>query len=457
MKNTFLLSLIFSLSTICLLAQESNLVIDKIVAKVGDEIILYSEIEDQYSYIKSQETDISVDKCEILSDLIAQALLTNQAKLDSVEVTDQQVDEQLEARLDRILQLMNNDVSQFENYYGKTVSEVRSDMRTSIKNQLLSEQMRNQVVSDIEATPSETKAFFNRIPKDSIPYYNAEVELNELVFKPRISEEEKNKAIDKLEEIKQRILDGEFSFEKAATLYSQDQGSARNGGDLGMMKRGNLVWEYESAAYNLDKNEISDVVESEFGYHIIRLVERRGNNIHTQHILMKPKLTDSDLKSSLEKLDSIKTLIVQDSLPFAQAVKTYGDENVQSYNNGGGMVNPQTGNSFFEIGDLEPDEYFAIDTIDAGEVAGPIEYTERDGTLMLKLIQLKTISEPHRASLSTDYAKIKQMADQEKQHDSFIEWINNKMKNTYLAVYPPYENCSTIDKWLEEKGTSQVD
>lgn len=447
MKLKYIFILSFLLGSTIIMGQKENLIVDKIVAKVGGEVVYLSDIEEQYAYMRSQQqTDI--DKCEILSNLIAQGLLTNQAKLDSIEVTDQQVNEQLDARLDRILQLMNNDMSQFESYYGKTVAEVREDMRTSIRNQILSDRMRSQVISDVEATPAETVAFFNKMHQDSIPYYNAEVQLNELVFDPIISEAEKNAAIDKLLEIKERVLSGELSFENAAKSYSEDPGTARRGGDLGMMKRGSLVWEFESTAYNLEKGEISEVIESEFGYHLIKLIERRGNNIHTQHILMKPKLTAEDLEHSMTKLDSIKQLILSDQLTFEQAVHNYGNKNVQSYNNGGGMLNPMSGDAFFEIGDLDPDVYFAIDTIQPGELAGPIEFRERDGTIMLHLIQLKTISQPHKASLSTDYAKIKDLATQKKQYDEFKNWIDETSKSTYLSIMSPFEECGSIRKWI---------
>ncbi len=453
LKQFYLLILL--LTSFTAIAQKENIVLDKIIAKVGNEVIFLSDIEEQYAYMRSQQMD-NIEKCDILANLIGQNLLVNQAKLDSIEVTEQQVSEQLDARLERILQLMNNDISQFENYYGKTVSEVREDMRSSIKNQILGDRMRMEVIADVEATPAETIEFFNSIHPDSLPYYNAEVQLNELVFDPIISEEEKKKATDKLLEIKTRIESGEITFEDAAKSFSEDPGTARRGGDLGMMRRGSLVREYEATAYNLDKGEISDIIESEFGYHIIKLIERRGNNIHTQHILMKPKLTAEDLAFSIKRLDSIKQMILSDSITFAEAVSLYGNENAQSYNNGGGMLNPMSGDSFFEIGELDPDIYFAIDTIDPGEIAGPIESKERDGSVTLKLIQLKTISQPHKASLKTDFAKIKEIATQQKQFEVFQEWIDEKSKSTYISVLPPFKDCASIHKWIYKQDASII-
>lgn len=448
MKLSYLIIVLCCCATIQLQAQAQALVIDKIVTKVGGEVILYSEVEEQYAYLNTQMMTEDVDRCEILKNMIAQKLLINQAKLDSIEVTDEIVNKQLDARINRILQLMNNDMERFEAYYGRTVEEIKSKMKDDIRDQLLGENMRRQITANVEATPKETVKFFHNIPTDSIPYYNSVVELNELVFKPIISEEEEQKSIDKLKDLRKRILEGEMTFSEAASLYSEDLASARNGGSLGMMERGTLVQEYEAAAYNLEKGQISEVVKTQYGYHLIKLIKRRGNNILTKHILIIPELTEADLQRSIEKLDTIKYLIESDSISFELAVRKYGDKNVRSYFNGGGMLNPQSGDSFFEVGQLDPDIYFAIDTIDVGEIAGPIKYRQRDGSIMLKLVQLESMTPPHKASLETDYARIKELASRNKEYEVYKDWIESHIKTTFIKIYPPFNTCSDLMEWV---------
>ncbi|MCB0588184.1 MAG: peptidylprolyl isomerase, partial [Phaeodactylibacter sp.] len=301
----------------CLAQRE---VIDKVVATIGGELVLLSEVEEQHALMEAQSGVLPEGaRCNIMDQLMASKLLINQAKLDSIEVSDEEVEAQLDARIERILGFMNNDVAQFEAYYGQTINEVKSQFREDLKNQILADRMRSQVMASVTVTPSEVKKFFSSIPADSLPYFNSEVEVGEIVYKPKVNPEERKKTIEKLESIRQRILDGE-DFADLASKYSDD-GSARGGGDLGWAKRGKYVPEFEAAAFKLEQNEISPVVESEFGFHIIQMLERRGNSIHVRHILIKPELTDEDLEKAEAHLDSVRQLLMADSLTFSQAVK----------------------------------------------------------------------------------------------------------------------------------------
>jgi peptidyl-prolyl cis-trans isomerase SurA len=271
-------------------------IVDKVVATVGGELVLLSEVEEQISLMEARNGILPEGaRCAVLDQLLANKLLVNQAKLDSIAVSEEEVEVQLNARVDRILEFMNGDLKQFEDYYGQSVSDVKEQFREDLKNQLLSERMRNQIMTNITVTPSEVKTFFAQIPQDSLPYFSSEVEIGEIVYKPKVNEEEKQKAIDTLESVRQRIIDGTASFEDMARGYSQD-GSARLGGDLGWAKRGKYVQEFEAAAYKLDKEEVSPVIETEFGYHIIKMQERRGNSIRVSHILVRPEKTEADFK-----------------------------------------------------------------------------------------------------------------------------------------------------------------
>lgn len=428
-------------------------IIDKIVATIGGEFVLLSEVEEQFSLMEAQQGVLPEDaRCSILDQVILSKLLLNQAKLDSIIVADAEVEDQLNARIDRILTYMNNDIQQFEEYYGQTIGEVKEQFREDLKNQILTERMRSEIINNVTVTPSEVRAFFNQIPKDSLPYFSSEVEVGEIVYKPKVNSEERQKSIDKLKSIREQIVNGEATFEELAARFGDD-GSARVGGDLGWSKRGNFVPAFEAAAYKLDKDEISPVVETEFGFHIIQMLERRGNSIHVRHILVKPEITDNDLTLARNFLDSIRTLVVDDSLNFSLAVKRFSHDEVQSYNNDGRMVNPATGNTFFEVGDLDADIYFTIDTMEVGELSAPFEFTGPTGETFYRIVQLQSRTKPHLANLQQDYSKIQKAAIEAKKNEYVNEWVLEKAEATYIDIDALYKGCPVIQKWERSRDT----
>lgn len=441
--------------TVCLIgifigqACAQRQVIDKVVATIGGEFILLSEVEEQHSMMEAQQGVLPDDaRCSILDGAILSKLLLNQAKLDSIIVADEEVEDQLNARIDRILTYMNNDVQQFEDYYGQSIGEVKEQFREDLKNQILTERMRSEIINNVTVTPSEVKDFFNQIPQDSLPYFSSEVEVGEIVYKPKVNGDERAKAIEKLENIREQIINGEATFEEMAARFGDD-GSARVGGDLGWSKRGNFVPEFEAAAYKLEKDEISEVIETQFGFHIIQMLERRGNSIHVRHILVKPDITDADLEKARIYLDSVRHLIASDSLSFSIAVKRFSDDEQQSYNNDGRMVNPATGNTFFEVGDLDADIYFTIDTMDVGSVSAPFEFTGPTGETYFRIIQLQSRTKPHLANLRQDYSKIQQAAIQAKKNEYVNEWVLEKAEATYIDIDPVYTDCQVVRKWMK--------
>jgi peptidyl-prolyl cis-trans isomerase SurA len=423
-------------------------VVDKVIAQVGGELVLLSELEEQHTLFESQRGVTPPDaRCFILDQILAQKLLINQAKLDSVEIGDEEVDAQLDARIDRILGLMGNDIAQFEAYYGQSIGQVKEQFREDLKNQILADRMRNKVMSGITASPSEVRAFFNQIPKDSLPYFNSEVELNEIVVVPKTNEVEKNKARQKLESLRKRIVEEGEDFAAIAGKYSDDLGSARTGGDLGWTKRGKFVPEFEAAAYNLEPGEISAAVESEYGFHLIQLLERRGNTIHTRHLLVKPQIVEQDLAQARHLLDSVRQLVVTDSLSFSLAVKKFSDKNTQSTTNDGRMVNPATGNTIFETGDLDPDVFFTIDTMQVGSVSAPFEFSQPTGEKAYRILKLVSRTSPHKANLRQDFSKIQTATIESKKNNFINQWITEKVDATYIEIDPAYHSCSTITKW----------
>ena len=449
--NKLFLFLPLLLATSGLFAQERGPIIDEVIARVGSEYILLSDLEEQYALAVSQTNEALPEnaRCAMLDQALVGKLLFNQSKLDSIEVNDGEVETQLNARIDRILSYMGGDVNQFEDYYGQSITATKEQFREDLREQIAIDRMRGNVVQEVKVTPAEVKTFFAQIPYDSLPYFNSEVEVGELVVQPKANDSTRTAVVERLEGIRQQIADSLITFEEAARKYSSD-GSARGGGDLGWTKRGKFVAEFEAAAYNLDPGEISGVVESEFGYHLIRLDGRRGNSIRVSHILLQPEVTDADLEKSRSYLDSVAQLIRVDTFSFSYAVKRFGYDKVQSYNNDGRMSNPNSGNTFFEIGDLDPDVYFAIDELTIDSLSEVLEFRGPTGDPLLRIVQLQSRTSPHRATLSQDYAKIQDATKQAKQQNYLSDWIERRVGATFIKVDERYATCPQIKNWLDD-------
>ncbi|MBK9253859.1 MAG: peptidylprolyl isomerase [Saprospiraceae bacterium] len=442
-KKPFLIALILMSSILTGFGQ--TYLIDKVVAKVGGEFILLSEVEDEFSYAKTKDPSLSDDiKCMILENLIAQKIIVYQAKLDSVDVTAEEVELQLDYRFESVLRQMNGDEEFFKDYYGASVSEMKDRYRDDQKQKLLAEKMQYKLISEVEITPREVEKFFNSIPKDSLPYFKSDMEIAEIVMKPQVNPTERQKALDKITDLRAKIVNNEADFSTLASKHSQDPGSALRGGDLGFAKRGSYVPEFEATVFSLTKDEISDVIETEYGYHIIQLIERRGNSVRAKHILIKPEITEDDLAKTRSKLDSVRTLIVSDSLNFERAVKLYSTKALPSYSNNGRVKNQNTNNTFFAADDLDPDTYFAIFELKTGEISKPLEISLPGGEKAYRLVQLQSINKPHRASLKEDYDKITNFAKENKKNEYFMTWLEKKRKETFVQLDPVFKHCEEI-------------
>ena len=447
-KIALFLCLFLSLSKMT--AQQKELV-DKVVAKVGDEYVLLSEVEEQFSYAKEQRKDLPDSyRCMVLDQILVTKLLVSQAKIDSLYPKDEELEQQLTARFDKILDYMGNNEQQFIDYYGQAPGVMKESMRDDMRDQIMGDKMKAKVLADVTVTPSEVRQFFKNIPKDSLPYFNQEVEISEIVYKAKPNNVQKKLAKDKLTDIREKIVNGKLPFEDLAKKFSQDVGSGREGGDLGWAKRGKFVPEFEAAAYKLEPGEMSEVIESEFGFHIIQLIERRGNTIHTRHILIKPEVTDEDYLEARQKLDSIRLLILKDSMTFSYAVKNYGDKNSQSFHNDGRMTNPASGNNIFETRDLDPDTYFAIDTMKINSISKAIEVALPTGEKYYRLVKLNSKTTPHKANLLQDYNKIQMATVEQKKNQSLVKWIERRSQSTYVNIDPMFSNCPALEKWLKK-------
>ncbi len=423
-------------------------ILDKVIAQIGGESVLLSEVEEAYIMEKGRtpEADPKI-RCQIMENLLLQKLLTNQAKIDSVVISNDMIENQLNARFDRVLAYMNNDVSQFEAYYGKSVSEMKDELRGDMKDQLLAEEMKNKIVEKITITPSEVKEYYRSIHYDSLPYYNAEVEYSEINYYPQPSKAEKQKVLDKLNSIRTRIVENGEKFEDLAKKFSID-GSAAAGGDLGWAKRGAFVPEFEATAFNLEEGQVSTVIETEFGYHLMQLLERRGNTFHARHILLKPELSDEDKSYARHTLDSIIVLLKTDKLSFVEAVRKYSNKNFPSYSNGGRAINQQSNTNFFEISELDPDIYFTLDTMEVGQISGAIEFKDPYGETAYKVLLLQSRSEPHKANLEMDFSRLKDDAIIFKKDSEIQRWLSEKIANTYIVIQPEWlSQCPGIHHW----------
>jgi len=431
------------------LAQQ-KLLIDKLGAQVGAELILMSDVENEYNYMASmQKTTKPEMKCLILEQIIVSKILVTQAKLDSLEVEDDEVETQLDARMDQILRQMGGDESLFESYYGKTVAEMKNVYREDIRSKILADKMQGQLMSNIQITPSEVIDFFNSVPVDSLPYFNSEVEVGEIVYTPKLNEIEKKKAREKLENIRNEILAGTGDFAELAKKHSDDFGSGRQGGNLGWQKRGSFVPEFEAVAYSLKKDELSEIVETEFGYHLIQVMERRGNTINGRHILIKPRMTPQDLAKAKAELDSIRTLIVDGKISFDAAVKKFSDKNSMSYHNNGRMTNQKNQSTFFETKDLSPEIYFALEDLEIGEISLPLEIKSQSGETQYQLIKLLTRTKPHRANLQEDYSRIQEFAKESKKSEYINDWLQDKIKSNYIFIDDHYLTaCPSLKSWV---------
>lgn len=426
-------------------AQEDEVVVDKVVAVVGNNIVKLSDIENQYLQAQAQGASSPQGdlKCDVFEELLTQKLFLNQARIDSVVVSEGEVELQLARRMDFFINQIGSQ-EQLEEYFNKSMLEIKNDFRDPIREQLLTEKMQREVIGEVNVTPSEVKKFYKSLPEDSIPYIESEIQYRQIVLYPPHNEEAILNVKERLLELRQRILNGE-SFSTLAVLYSQGP-SAVQGGELGYMSRGQLDPAYAKAAFALKKGGVSKIVETDFGFHIIQLIDRRDDKVNTRHIIMKPKVTTEDTKRALSKLDSIADLIKKDSISYKMAAKYFSqDEN--TYLNGGLVINQNQqsmnfGSSSFHMDDLPPTEFEVIRNLETGVISEPFESVDDKGKKVFKTVKVVSKTDPHVANLEQDYNLLKNMAKQQKQQELIKDWIAEKIESTYIDIDESYGNCN---------------
>ena len=421
-------------------------VIDKVVAVVGSNIILQSDIEEQYLQYRLQggvKGSASSIRCEILEDLLFRKLMLNQAELDSITVTDEQIDSEVERYVRYYISQLGS-IEKLEKYYDKNIAEIREDLHNQLKDKQLMDEVQRSIVSGVNATPSDVREFYRSIPKDSIPMVSAQYEIAQLVKKPPITLDEKLAVKNELYGIRTRILQGE-RFSTMARIYSEDPGSATKGGELGFQGRGDFVPEFEAAAFSLKDGEISEVIETEYGFHIIQLIERRGDYVNVRHILRTLKVSPEALQQAYNELDSIANLIRNDSITFDEAVKQFSDEPDKV--NGGYLVNELDGSTQFSAEDLDQQVSVVINRLQVGEVSDPVPMKTSDGKDAYRLLIIKKKSTPHKANLKEDYALIQQWTMQRQRQEAINEWIKSKSTKAYVKISDDYRDCDFKFDW----------
>lgn len=454
-KNITLI--VLALLSLQLFSQSKSQVVDKVVAVVGKNIILQSDVENQYLQYRYQGGARGTYQslhCEILEQLLFQKLMLNQAEMDSITVTDDQVENKMTQDIGYYMAQFGSQ-EKMESVFGKTMAEIKEELRPAVRDRMLQEQVQSNIIKDVVVTPSEVRSFYQDLPTDSIPMVGQEYEIVQIVKRPPISIDEKLEVKDRLYQIRKRILTGESSFATMAILYSEDPGSAKKGGELGFVGKGEFAPAFETVAFNLRDGEISEVVETEFGFHIIQLIERRDDMVNCRHILMSAKVPIEALEKAKNELDSVAGLIRDGEMTFEAACKKFSDDDTK--NNGGYITNLATGGNRISVKDLQDlEQYYAefknlsfvISRLDEGEVSDPVPMTTNENKDAYRLVMVKKKIDAHKANLVDDYNLIQGWALEMKKQKAREDWIREKANKAYIRIDENFVDCDFNFDWV---------
>ncbi|WP_074721341.1 peptidylprolyl isomerase [Flavobacterium frigoris] len=423
--------------------------IDGIIATVGDYIVLDSDIDKSYLELSSQGNSIKdITRCQMLGKLLEDKLYAHQAIQDSVKVTDAEVKSMLEERLSYMVGQIGSMEKVIKYYKKNSEEEFRSYFFDILKENKLSSEMQKKIVEEVEITPEEVRNFFKSIPKDELPLFGAEMEVAQIVVTPKISEAEKQKVIDKLNEFKKDVEAGS-SFSTKAVLYSQDKASVPNGGYYKMNRKTPFVKEFKEVAFSLQEGEISAPFETDFGFHIIYVEKIKGQEIELRHILLTPTVSEDALTSAKEKITLIRNKIVDKKITFAEAARTESDQK-ETRANGGSLINPKTQDTRFEMTKMDPSLYSEVSNLKDDAISQPVLDTDENGKKSFKIITVTNRINEHIADYATDYIKIKDLALKEKQIRAIGKWFDETIKETYIKILGEYRDCAFTNDWLKK-------
>ena len=421
-----------------------NNVIDEVVWVVGDEAILKSDVESERLNAQYEGRKFDGDPyCIIPEQLAVQKLFLHQAELDSIEVSEQEVLSRLEQQTNWLIDQIGSK-EKMEEYYNKTSTQIREMLRENIRNGLTVEKMQREIVGDIKIVPADVRRYFKNLPQDSIPYVPTQVEVQIVTLEPKIPQEEIERVKKALRDYTEQVNRGEIAFSTLARLYSEDEGTRRRGGELGFMGRGQLVPEYANVAFNLqDPKKVSKIVESEFGFHIIQLIEKRGDRINTRHILLKPEVEEKDLEASLLRLDSIAKDIRNAKFTFDEAA-TFISQDKDTRNNHGLMANPNSGTARFEMQELaqvSQEVAKTVEGLNVGEISEPFTMINNKGKEICAIVKLKARIDGHKATITEDYQRLKAIVQSKLGDEKLEKWIRDKQKSTYVRINENWVKC----------------
>ncbi len=455
LKNLLTITLSVFLVTIGVAQQKDSIpsqtqgqVIDRIIAKVNNYILLESDFQQAYleTLGQSQQGLETPSRCDVFESLLINKMMVAKAELDSVLVNDAEVMFQADQRFSMVMQQFGGDENTLAEIYGKTADQLKAEIEEMLKEQMIVQKMQGKLTEGLTVSPAEVRKFFTAIPRDSLPFFSAEVTVGQIVKKPEVSSEVKNKIAAQLASFKQMIGNGESDFATLAKQYSQDPGSAIQGGELGFFRRGELAPEFEATAMNLREGEISDPVETAFGFHLIQLLERRGNTFNTRHILIRPMPSDTDIQNAERFLDSLRTQIIDKKIDFAKAAKDHSDDRGTS-DNGGYFADPGSGSNRLTLRTLEdPVLYFTLDSMKVGSVTKPIRFEdEREGT-KVRILYYKERFPAHRANLQDDYEKLKAATRRKKEETMLSQWFLIAKEEVFIDIDPAYDRCDVLQE-----------
>ena len=431
------------------LPKGSKLKVDGVVAVVGDYVVLDSDIDLSYKEMQAQGMSTAeITRCELLGKLMEDKLYAHQAIQDSIVVSDAEVNEQVSRRIDYFVEQLGTEAKMVEYFKKKDLESFKSELFEILKIQQLTERMQKKVLDEVEITPEEVRQFFKKFNKEDIPLFGAEMEIAQIVVKPQVPEEEKQKVRDRLKQIKKDVQEG-ASFYSKAVLYSDDKGSVASGGFYKINRKTQFVKEFKDAAFSLNEGEISEPVETEFGYHLIFVEKIRGQERDVRHILIIPKTTDEELKKAKDKIEAIRKKITSGEISFADAAKSESDDK-ETRNSGGLLINPATFGTRFELTKMDPSIYNEVSELKNNEVTQPILDLDRGGAQSFKLLTVTNRFEQHPADYAQDYIKIKELALKEKQMKTIAKWSADKIKDTYISVNADYRTCKFANNWLKK-------
>ena len=440
MIKKIIIIFLFNLLYYPLFSQE---IIDKVVAVVGERPILYSEIQGQKLQIAQQGNEIDENTdCLLIVEFMTQQLLIQQAEIDSLEVTEDMV----KMELDQRIQYFSNQVGgteALEDFYEKSIEEIKEEFFEQIEDKMKAQKMQQEITGNINASPKEVMTFFRNIPFDSIPYINSKVKISQLVLAPEITYEQKNYTKNKLRKIKNRIKSNEISFSVAAEFYSNDPGSKANGGNFGWVDRGDFVPEFDAIAYNIPLNTISNVFESPFGFHILKVEKRRGEQYYGSHILIKNEISELELRVLKERCDSILFTVSQNKNSWEKAIV----QNSTNSSPKGIIFNQSSGDMYWDMQNIDKSLFIGINNLEIGEYSEPLYYEDEKGNMGFRILKLEDRTKPHKANLNDDYEFIKKYAVNEKQVKEMDKWVTKIAKNSYVKVDDLYKGCPKISKW----------